>query len=184
MTQKFSQKDLRIPQVALDLDFEDESFRGDPFAYMVNERLGLGLCVSTGEYQELNPKTVTKRYTVVKTDENGQFYGPDDIVLETDFDLVLSDFVSKYSAQDEDEAELEREFQWDRFIASKEVQEKIKRVAQEAEEAFWAKVAENYPEAQSGDLGWDASCGLSNMMEATIRLWVRYNVPLKLKEVK
>lgn len=57
-------------------------------------------------------------------------------------------------------------------------EKKLKRVAQQAEDAFWAVVAENY-EAKSGDLPPDMAIRLSSTMLKSIEVWVDFNVPDK-----
>ncbi len=55
-------------------------------------------------------------------------------------------------------------------------EERIKLVASKAEEAFWAAVATEFPEAKTGDLGPWTSLKLTNLMERAIREWIDENV--------
>jgi len=54
---------------------------------------------------------------------------------------------------------------------------KRKRVVNEAELAFWAKVAEQYPTATTGDLDPLMVSYLSDIMDKAVRQWIEYNVP-------
>lgn len=49
------------------------------------------------------------------------------------------------------------------------------RIAEVAEEAFWAKVAELCPSAKSGDLAPDIACGLSAAMQRAVAAWIDTN---------
>lgn len=56
--------------------------------------------------------------------------------------------------------------------------EKLREVAREAAEAFWAKVAERYPEAKTGELDVITTVRLDNVMREAVMRWVKYNVPV------
>lgn len=44
-------------------------------------------------------------------------------------------------------------------------------------DAFWAKIAESFPDAKSGDLPFDVDLQFTMMARASVFLWCRYNVP-------
>ncbi len=52
----------------------------------------------------------------------------------------------------------------------------IAEVVDRAEEAFWAVVADNFPEAISGDLDPGTVEMLKRTMRGTVRQWLRVNV--------
>lgn len=54
--------------------------------------------------------------------------------------------------------------------------ERIKSATRKAEDAFWAAVAGEFPEATSGDLDPGAAVSLTQAMERAVRAWVDYNV--------
>lgn len=56
-------------------------------------------------------------------------------------------------------------------------EERIKCVADAAEETFWARVAELYPECRSGDFPPDVAQWFSNECRNAIGLWVELNRP-------
>ena len=47
-----------------------------------------------------------------------------------------------------------------------------------ADQAFWAKVAEIFPEATTGDFPPDAHLMWVSAVESSIRTWVGINVPV------
>lgn len=54
--------------------------------------------------------------------------------------------------------------------------ERIRRALEAADDAFWAKVVEFFPEAKSGDFPIDATLRWSATTERAVRLWVDLNV--------
>ena len=58
------------------------------------------------------------------------------------------------------------------------MEERIRDVADLAEEAFWAVVAEKFPEATHGDLYFDAEITFREKCEEIITLWVACNTNL------
>lgn len=58
------------------------------------------------------------------------------------------------------------------------MEERIRKVADLAEKAFCAVVADNFPEAQSGDLYFDADIAFREKCEDVIALWVACNTNL------
>jgi hypothetical protein len=57
-------------------------------------------------------------------------------------------------------------------------EKKIEQIQEAARFAFWAKVVEMVPEAESGDLDPMASYEIDRAMESAIELWIRWNVPV------
>jgi len=55
--------------------------------------------------------------------------------------------------------------------------ERIRLAVDKAEQAFWASIAESFPEAQSGDLPPDAVGLLMQSMTDVVKFWVHFNVP-------
>ncbi len=55
-------------------------------------------------------------------------------------------------------------------------EQRIEQALVKAEEAFWAAVAAQFPEAKTGDVGPWATMKLTNTMERAIREWVDENV--------
>ena len=55
-------------------------------------------------------------------------------------------------------------------------EDRIKKALDKGEDAFWAAVAGQFPEATSGDLSPDMSLDLKRTMERAIREWVDANV--------
>ena len=53
---------------------------------------------------------------------------------------------------------------------------RVKAALQMGEDAFWAAVAKEFPEATSGDLDPAITVALTQTMERAIRAWVEYNV--------
>ena len=54
--------------------------------------------------------------------------------------------------------------------------ERIRSAARKGEDAFWAAVAKEFPEATSGDLDPGLAVSLMQTMERAIRAWVDYNI--------
>jgi arginyl-tRNA synthetase len=54
--------------------------------------------------------------------------------------------------------------------------ERIAKAVRDGEDAFWAAVAEQFPEAESGDLAPDAAFALKRAMKMAVRAWVDANV--------
>lgn len=55
-------------------------------------------------------------------------------------------------------------------------EQRIEQVVRGGEDAFWAAVAEQFPEAESGDLAPDAAYALTRAMERAVRAWIDANV--------
>lgn len=55
----------------------------------------------------------------------------------------------------------------------------IDTLAEDAMQAFWAVVAERFPEATTGDLSIERTIALEITAQAAIREWVQNNVPEK-----
>ncbi len=55
-------------------------------------------------------------------------------------------------------------------------EERIADAVQDAEDAFWAVIAEQFPEADSGDLSPDAAFALTAAMEKAVRAWIDANI--------
>jgi hypothetical protein len=53
---------------------------------------------------------------------------------------------------------------------------RVKSALQSAEDAFWAAVAQEFPEATSGDLDPGMAVSLKQTMERAIRAWLDYNI--------
>jgi hypothetical protein len=53
--------------------------------------------------------------------------------------------------------------------------EDIHKVAQKADDAFWAVVADSYPEIKTGDLDPTTTGNLRLMMEEAIIIWLNTN---------
>ncbi len=58
-----------------------------------------------------------------------------------------------------------------------ELNKRIDEARQLAEDAFWAVVAEKFPEAKSGDFDPMATFNMETSMRNWIKLWVEWNVP-------
>ena len=56
--------------------------------------------------------------------------------------------------------------------------ERIEKAVKEAGEAFWAVIAERFPEAKTGDLYFDASIQFEDECESIARLWIATNTNL------
>jgi hypothetical protein len=54
--------------------------------------------------------------------------------------------------------------------------ERIANAVRDGEDAFWAVIAEQFPEAEGGDLAPDASIQLTIAMEKAVREWIDTNV--------
>jgi hypothetical protein len=54
-------------------------------------------------------------------------------------------------------------------------QERVEKITQEAIDAFWAKVAELVPEAQSGDLDPITVNRFEGAANSAVRAWINYN---------
>ena len=55
--------------------------------------------------------------------------------------------------------------------------ERIKDAIEDAELAFWAVIADRFPEATSGDLSVERTIGLDQMMHSAVNEWVDNNFP-------
>jgi hypothetical protein len=55
--------------------------------------------------------------------------------------------------------------------------DRIAKAVRDSEDAFWSVIAEQFPEAESGDLAPDASLALTRAMEKAVRAWIDANVP-------
>ncbi len=55
-------------------------------------------------------------------------------------------------------------------------EERIAKAVRDGEDAFWAVIAEQFSEAESGDLAPDASLALTRAMEKAVRAWIDANV--------
>lgn len=53
----------------------------------------------------------------------------------------------------------------------------LRILTEDALEAFWAVVAQRYPQASSGDLPIDISLDLQGLAELAIATWIQSNVP-------
>lgn len=53
--------------------------------------------------------------------------------------------------------------------------DRIEKAAQEAETAFWNKVAEHFPEVETGDFPPLESFNMMHQMEGWIHLWISFN---------
>lgn len=62
--------------------------------------------------------------------------------------------------------------------------ERVKRVATDAEQAFWAEVAGRFPEAAQGDFDPLAAARFSAACEAAVQHWVDLNVPDPFEELR
>lgn len=60
---------------------------------------------------------------------------------------------------------------------SDELRDRVDHVAEAAEDALWAKVAELFPTAKSGDFPPEMNHHLSTTVRSAIAAWVYYNVP-------
>jgi hypothetical protein len=58
------------------------------------------------------------------------------------------------------------------------IEERVLTAKQAADQVFWAKVAELFPEATTGDFPPDAHLMWVTAVESSIRTWVRINVPV------
>ncbi len=58
------------------------------------------------------------------------------------------------------------------------IEERILTAKEAADQAFWAKVAELFPEATTGDFPPDAHLMWVSAVESSIRTWVHLNVPV------
>ena len=54
---------------------------------------------------------------------------------------------------------------------------RIRKIVEEADLAFWSKVADLVPEATSGDLDPERTVQLKIAMENAVEAWMHYNVP-------
>lgn len=54
---------------------------------------------------------------------------------------------------------------------------KLNEVVADALEAFWAKIAESYPAAKTGDLPPEVVFELDQAAEKAVEVWVDWNVP-------
>ncbi len=57
-------------------------------------------------------------------------------------------------------------------------EERVKTAMDFADQAFWAKVAEIFPEATTGDFPPDAHLMWNSVVESSIRTWAQINVPV------
>ena len=55
-------------------------------------------------------------------------------------------------------------------------EERISNAVLDGEDAFWAVIAEQFPEAESGDLVPDASMALTRALEKAVRAWIDANI--------
>jgi len=53
----------------------------------------------------------------------------------------------------------------------------IESAVEEAQEAFWAVIAEKFPEVKTGDFPPDASHQFSHHCELAVSIWLRLNHP-------
>lgn len=53
----------------------------------------------------------------------------------------------------------------------------IDEAVSDAVDAFWAKIAESYPMAKTGDLPPEAVVAFDEAAEKAAKLWVEWNVP-------
>jgi hypothetical protein len=63
------------------------------------------------------------------------------------------------------------------FIQRRATMPDIKDVIEAADLAFWKVVADNYPDAVSGDLSIDRTIALSEAQKEAVEEWVENNVP-------
>lgn len=56
-------------------------------------------------------------------------------------------------------------------------EERFKAALSAARDAFWDKVLECYPEAESGDLSAELTLEFLGSTQRSLRQWVEYNVP-------
>lgn len=54
---------------------------------------------------------------------------------------------------------------------------RIARIAEDAQDAFWAVVAERYPNNEGGDFPADAHFAFERACQAAVRAWAESNVP-------
>jgi hypothetical protein len=59
----------------------------------------------------------------------------------------------------------------------KTLAERIAQTAEAAQEAFWAEVAKNFPEAVTGDFDPMALHHFDERCKNAVKLWVMWNVP-------
>jgi hypothetical protein len=52
-----------------------------------------------------------------------------------------------------------------------------KKIAEEAQHAFWAKVAEMCPEITSGDFPPESTIEFDRACEKAVEIWLRFNEP-------
>ena len=57
-------------------------------------------------------------------------------------------------------------------------EERIEKAVNEAEDAFWSVIAERFPEAETGDLFFDASIEFGDECRSVVRLWIATNTNL------
>lgn len=55
--------------------------------------------------------------------------------------------------------------------------DRLREAVAEAAEAFWAKVAEKYPETQTGDLSPSTTALFNEVVTEAVEEWVLCNVP-------
>lgn len=53
--------------------------------------------------------------------------------------------------------------------------DRLDAAVEEAELAFWAVIAEAYPEAQTGDFPFDAAHAIEQSMRAAAKRWIELN---------
>ena len=51
----------------------------------------------------------------------------------------------------------------------------IQKTVQEAEEVFWAHIAESFPNIKTGDLSIEDTMRLNNTMEEVVTNWINLN---------
>jgi hypothetical protein len=62
-------------------------------------------------------------------------------------------------------------------MANKDMDERTRVVALAAENAFWAAVAEAFPEAEFGDFSPDGAARFAHACHRAVKEWVSCNVP-------
>lgn len=155
---RFKEWSYEVPQVALDYGFVDTSYHNDVCAAMTHDVLKFILWVED-PIRENREYVEHSRFMLFRGDYESYEDNP---CCDCETEDELRAYFAGLGMVPVDRKALA-------YAKLREVQEK-------AEEAFWAKVAEAFPDADAGDFPFDADFHFMEAQDAAIKLWVDINV--------
>lgn len=145
-----------------------EQFQASKVWYDDLNAADLGIDFS-GEEGQLESGFLYAGHCYITKIAQGEFAGQYDLLIERD-EWITPDL----------EALEKRLYRWaiDAGVCFNPPDEKrLSEATDKAEQAFWASIAESYPECTTGDLDPWVVHTLTEQMKTAARYWVRYNMP-------